>query len=138
MAAAAPDEAASEERQLAKERKGSTKKAAVRSDAKVCRRPTAAEGLSATFSCFPKGYTLFFSANGDGAPPQAHIHLNLGCTPSGSPRTKFGPKCNGRNRHIGSLSTMLLRFMGNPLKDVHQTLAPGHVITLSKNSDRGV
>ena len=38
-------------------------------------------------------------ANGDGAPPQAHIHLNLEVDTSGSPLTKFGvcvTVCNRR------------------------------------------
>ena len=56
-------------------------------------------GGPSDFQYFPRRYTLFFSANGDGAWPQAHIHLNLGCTPSGSPPTKFGGFVTVCNRH---------------------------------------
>jgi hypothetical protein len=56
-------------------------------------------GPECDFQYFPRRYTLFFSANGDGAWPQAHIHLNLGCTPSGSPPTKFGGFVTVCNRH---------------------------------------
>ena len=56
-------------------------------------------GAECDFACFLVGRPRDLGANGDGAPPQAHIHLNLEDTPSGSPPTKFGvfvTVCNRR------------------------------------------
>ena len=64
------------------------------------------------FVDFLRGDLAVLDAIGDGAWPQAHIHLNLGCTPSGSPRTKFGPLCNGCNRHSTPISPALLHLLG--------------------------
>ena len=75
-------------------------------------------GAECDFVDFSRGGLAVLGANGDGAPPQAHIHLNLRGPPSGSPPTKFGRFVTVCNRHLtprGSLSTLLLRFMGNPL-----------------------
>ena len=47
------------------------------------------------FRCRPR----VFGTVGDGAPPQAHIHLNLEIYISGSPRTKFGYFVTVCNRH---------------------------------------
>ena len=103
-----------QERQLS-ESMNEGREAARAQHAKVCRRLLAAEGPSATFARFLDSRPRDLGANGDGAPPQARRHLNLEVDYPGSPPTKFGPKCNGCNRHIGLLFTMLLRFMGNPL-----------------------
>ena len=46
-------------------------------------------GAECDFACFLRGDLAVLGANGDGAPPQAHIHLNLRGPPSGSPPTKF-------------------------------------------------
>ena len=46
-------------------------------------------GPECDFACFLRGDLAVLGANGDGAPPQAHIHLNLRGPPSGSPPTKF-------------------------------------------------
>jgi hypothetical protein len=51
--------------------------AGARSDAKVCLRASAAEGLSYDFADFLDSRPRVLGANGDGAPPPAHIHLNL-------------------------------------------------------------
>ena len=56
-------------------------------------------GPECDFACFLDSRPRDLGTVGDGAWPQAHIHLNLGCTPSGSPLTKFGRLCNGCNRH---------------------------------------
>ena len=75
-------------------------------------------GAECDFACFLVGRPRDLGANGDGAPPQAHIHLNLEVYRPGSPITKFGSFVTVCNRHLtprGSLSTLLLRFMGNPL-----------------------
>ena len=56
-------------------------------------------GPECVFVDFLRGCPRDLGANGDGAPPQAHIHLNLEDTPSGSPPTKFGvfvTVCNRR------------------------------------------
>ena len=76
-------------------------------------------GAECDFACFLVGRPRDLGANGDGAPPQAHIHLNLEVYRPGSPITKFGDFVTVCNRHLtprGSLSTLLLRFMGNPLR----------------------
>jgi hypothetical protein len=57
-------------------------------------------GPECVFACFPNGNPRDLGANGDGAPPQAHIHLNLGGYHSGSPRTKFGRFVTVCNRHL--------------------------------------
>ena len=49
--------------------------------------------------------------NGDGAPPQAHIHLNLEDNTSESPPTKFGPNVTVCNRHVPALS-----LFGSPIR----------------------
>ena len=64
-------------------------------------------------ACKIERYTLFYGAIGHGAWPQARRHLNLGCTPSGSPRTKFGPICNVCNRHFTPVSLGPLHIMGD-------------------------
>ena len=47
-------------------------------------------GAECDFACCLVGRPRDLGANGDGAPPQAHIHLNLEVYRPGSPRTKFG------------------------------------------------
>ena len=49
-------------------------------------------GAECDFVDFSRGGLAVLGANGDGAPPQAHIHLNLEVDTSGSPPTKFGPQ----------------------------------------------
>ena len=63
-------------------------------------------GAECDFACFLRVCPRDLGAIGDGAWPQAHIHLNLGDIPSGSPPTKFGPMCNGCNRHQPSLADL--------------------------------
>ena len=58
-------------------------------------------GPECDFADFLRGCPRDLAANGDGAPPQAHIHLDLEDTPSGSPHTKFGPNVTVCNRHQG-------------------------------------
>ena len=67
----------------------------IRSTTKLFRPDKAVVGFKASV------YLRGFGAIGDGAPPQAGIHLNLRGTHSGSPQTGSGPSCNRRNRHIG-------------------------------------
>ena len=57
-------------------------------------------GPECDFADFLRGDLAVLGANGHGAWPQAHIHLNLEVDYSGSPRTKFGPICNGCNRRF--------------------------------------
>jgi 5-carboxymethyl-2-hydroxymuconate isomerase len=60
------------------------------------------------FRCTPRD----LGAIGDGAPPQAHIHLNLEVYISGSPRTKFGDfvtVCNRRFHMLDHLFGASLR-----------------------------
>ena len=59
-----------------------------------------AEGPSATFANFLRCRPRVFGTFGDGAPPQAHIHLNLEVYISGSPRTKFEVNVTVCNRHF--------------------------------------
>ena len=47
-------------------------------------------GPECDFACFLECRPRDLGANGDGAWPQAHIHLNLEVDTSGSPPTKFG------------------------------------------------
>ena len=56
-------------------------------------------GAECDFACCLVGRPRDLGANGDGAPPQAHIHLNLGGYHSGSPLTKFGGFVTVCNRH---------------------------------------
>ena len=88
-----------QERQLAKERREARKRlqCAAREgvwSAVGCRGP------ECDFAYFLNSRPRVLGANGHGAPPQAHIHLNLEVDYSGSPRTKFGPICNGCNRRF--------------------------------------
>ena len=56
-------------------------------------------GPECVFVDFLRGCPRDLGANGDGAPPQAHIHLNLEVDYSGSSPTKFGmfvTVCNRR------------------------------------------
>ena len=48
-------------------------------------------GAECKFADFSSGNLGDFGTIGNGAPPQAYIHLNLGGSHSGSPPTKFGP-----------------------------------------------
>ena len=57
-------------------------------------------GPECDFADFLRGCPRDLAANGDGAPPQAHIHLDLEDTPSGSPQTKFGPNVTVYNRRF--------------------------------------
>ena len=52
-------------------------------------------GPECDFACFLDSRPRDLGANGDGAWPQAHIHLNLEVDYSGSPQTKFGLFRNG-------------------------------------------
>ena len=85
-------------------------------------------GPECDFADFLRGGLAVLGGNGDGAPPQAHIHLNLRGPPSGSPQTKFGPNVTVYNRHLGyfSLCCYALTFMGNPPSGIgpRQTLKP--------------
>ena len=74
---------------------GSTRGCRERSDAKVCASASVAEGPECDFEYFPNGNPRDLGANGDGAWPQAHIHLNLEVDYSGSSPTKFGLFRNG-------------------------------------------
>jgi hypothetical protein len=56
-------------------------------------------GPECVFACFLRGDLAVLGANGDGAWPQAHIHLNLRGPPSGSPPTKFEGFVTVCNRH---------------------------------------
>ena len=56
-------------------------------------------GPECDFVDFLRGCPRDLGANGDGAPPQAHIHLNLEDIPSGSPPSKFGVFVTVCNRH---------------------------------------
>ena len=47
-------------------------------------------GPECDFADFSRGCPRDLGTVGDGAPPQAHIHLNLEVDYSGSPQTKFG------------------------------------------------
>ena len=99
-AAVASDEVGS--RVAAHERRnGSTRGSREGSDAKVCVSALVAErGPECDFADFLRGCPRVFGTIGDGAPPQARIHLNLRRYPSGSPQTKFGLSlvlCNGRS-----------------------------------------
>ena len=69
-------------------------------------------GPECDFACFLRGDLAVLGANGDGAPPQAHIHLNLRGPPSGSPLTKFGrfvTVCNRRFQILDHLFGASLR-----------------------------
>jgi hypothetical protein len=64
-----------------------------------------------------RGDLAVLGANGDGAPPQAHIHLNLRGPPSGSPPTKFEgfvTVCNRRFQILDHLFGASLRDVGRP------------------------
>ena len=52
-------------------------------------------GAECDYADFLRCRPRVFGTFGNGAPPQAHIHLNLEVYISGSPPAKFGPKCNG-------------------------------------------
>ena len=56
-------------------------------------------GPESDFADFLRGGLAVLDAIGHGAPPQAHIHLDLEDTPSGSPPTKFGYFVTFCNRH---------------------------------------
>jgi len=69
-------------------------------------------GPECVFACFLRGDLAVLGANGDGAPPQAHIHLNLRGPPSGSPPTKFEgfvTVCNRRFQILDHLFGASLR-----------------------------
>ena len=74
----------------------------------------AERGPECDFVDFLRGCPRDLGANGDGAPPQAHIHLNLEDTPSGSPRPKFEVNVTVCNRRFTGLMHLLgarlLRF----------------------------
>jgi hypothetical protein len=74
---------------------GSTRGCRERSDAKVCASASVAEGPECDFACFLDSRPRDLGTVGDGAWPQAHIHLNLEVDYSGSPPTKFGLFRNG-------------------------------------------
>ena len=95
-------------------RNGSTRGCRERSDAKVCVSASVAEGPSATFVDFLRGCPRDLGTNGDGAPPQAHIHLNLEVDTSGSPRTKFERYVTVCNRHLGYFSLCCYALWGTP------------------------
>ena len=71
-------------------------------------------GPECDFACFLRGDLAVLGANGDGAPPQAHIHLNLRGPPSGSPPTKFGRFVTVCNRHLGYFSLCCYALWGTP------------------------
>jgi hypothetical protein len=52
-------------------------------------------GPECDFADFSRCRPRVLGANGDGAPPPAHIHLNLEVYMSGSPQTKLLTPCNG-------------------------------------------
>jgi hypothetical protein len=56
-------------------------------------------GPECDFACFLDSRPRDLGTVGDGAPPQAHIHLNLEVDYSGSPPTKFGDFVTACNRH---------------------------------------
>ena len=66
---------------------------------KVCREASASSPADTPFSYFSRGNPRVLRGVGDGAPPQARIHLNLGGYHSGSPHTKFGHHVTVCNRH---------------------------------------
>ena len=61
-------------------------------------------GPECDFACFLDSRPRDLGTVGDGAPPQAHIHLNLEVDYSGSPRTKFERNVTVCNRHLGYFS----------------------------------
>ena len=61
-------------------------------------------GPECDFVDFLSGNLGDFGTIGNGAPPQAHIHLNLGGSHSGSPPTKFERIVTVCNRHLGYFS----------------------------------
>ena len=71
-------------------------------------------GPECDFVDFLRGCPRDLGANGDGAPPQAHIHLNLEDTPSGSPPTKFERNVTVCNRHLGYFSLCCYALWGTP------------------------
>ena len=71
-------------------------------------------GAECDFVDFSRGGLAVLGANGDGAPPQAHIHLNLRGPPSGSPPTKFGRFVTVCNRHLGYFSLCCYALWGTP------------------------
>ena len=78
---------------------GSTQGCRERSHTKVCASRPRLQRARCDFVDFLRGCPRDLGANGDGAPPQAHIHLNLEVYRPGSPLTKFGvyvTVCNRR------------------------------------------
>ena len=71
-------------------------------------------GPECDFACFPNGNPRDLGANGDGAPPQARMHLNLGGYHSGSPNTKFERNVTVCNRHLGYFSLCCYALWGTP------------------------
>ena len=71
-------------------------------------------GPECDFVDFSRGGLAVLGANGDGAPPQAHIHLNLRGPPSGSPPIKFGRFVTVCNRHLGYFSLCCYALWGTP------------------------
>ena len=76
-----------QERQLTKEEMEAREAAGSAATRRCVCRPR----LQREFADFSSGNLGDFGTIGNGAPPQAYIHLNLGGSHSGSPPTKFGP-----------------------------------------------
>jgi hypothetical protein len=84
------------------------------------------------FRCTPRD----LGPIGHGAPPQAHIHLNLEVYISGSPRTKFGvfvTVCNRRFHMLDHLFGASLR-----VRNVHHQKIIRERASRSRFSDRSV
>ena len=71
-------------------------------------------GPECDFACFLDSRPRDLGTVGDGAPPQAHIHLNLEVDYSGSPRTKFERNVTVCNRHLGYFSLCCYALWGTP------------------------
>ena len=71
-------------------------------------------GPECDFADFLRCRPRVFGTFADGAPPQAHIHLNLEVYISGSPRTKFEINVTVCNRHLGYFSLCCYALWGSP------------------------
>ena len=95
-----------QERQLTKEEMEAREAAGSAATRRCVCRPRL-QRARVRFSILPKGVHPLSRRQSIGMgrrPKQAHIHLNLGCTPSGSPRTaKFGPNATVCNRRFTGL-----------------------------------
>ena len=71
-------------------------------------------GAECDFADFSRVCPRDLGANGDGAPPQAHINLNLEDIPSGSPPTKFERNVTVCNRHLAHIGSLIRSITPRP------------------------